>query len=71
MTNTHVPEVTSVNVTKIWNDSDNQDGLRPPVVTVELWNDTALVGTIELTNASGWKGNFTDLPVYSNGAKIN
>ncbi|MBP3791848.1 MAG: Cna B-type domain-containing protein, partial [Methanobrevibacter sp.] len=71
LTNTHVPEVTSVNVTKIWNDSDNQDGLRPPVVTVELWNDTALVGTIELTNASGWKGNFTDLPVYSNGAKIN
>ena len=31
LTNTHTPAVIDIPVTKIWNDQDNQDGLRPAV----------------------------------------
>ena len=30
------PEETSVSVKKVWNDSNNQDGIRPDSVTVQL-----------------------------------
>ncbi|MFR7388399.1 MAG: Cna B-type domain-containing protein [Blautia faecis] len=39
LTNTYAPEETSVSVRKVWNDSSNQDGIRPAVVTVQLYAD--------------------------------
>lgn len=36
ITNTHVPETTDVNVTKIWDDAGNQDGKRAKEITVKL-----------------------------------
>ena len=30
ITNTHTPEKTAVSVQKVWNDADDQDGMRPP-----------------------------------------
>ena len=35
--NTHVPAVTSVNVTKVWDDDNNRDGVRPVSVVVLLF----------------------------------
>ena len=36
VTNSHVPAVTDVSVVKVWDDADNQDGVRPGSVTVQL-----------------------------------
>ena len=71
VTNTHVPEVTDLNVTKVWNDSDNQDGVRPNNVTVYLFANGVLINSTNLTEANGWKFTFPDLDVYEDGKVIN
>ncbi len=68
--NTHVPAVTSVNVTKVWVDDDNQDGIRPSSVTVVLVADGDVVGTVTLDASNNWSASFSDLPVYSNGTMV-
>ena len=72
ITNTHIPETTQVPVEKVWNDSNDQDGLRPTNITVKLLSDgTAVSGkTATLDESNSWKYTFKDLPVYSNGTKI-
>ena len=67
--NTHTPEVTNVTVTKVWNDSDNQDGIRPSSVVVVLRGSDASERTMTL-NATSWTGTFTNLPKYENGKEI-
>ena len=37
ITNTHIPLVTSLNVTKKWDDKNNTDGKRPDVILVQLY----------------------------------
>ena len=55
-------ETTSISVTKVWNDGNNQDKLRPESVTVTLYaNGTAVAQTLTLNADNGWKGTFTDL----------
>ncbi|WP_407416085.1 Cna B-type domain-containing protein, partial [Methanobrevibacter sp.] len=63
-------EVTSVNVTKVWNDSNNKNGLRPSSITVYLFADGVLNQTVVLDESNGWSYNFTNLHVYKNGEKI-
>ena len=70
VTNVHVPETTSVNVTKVWNDQDNQDGIRPASVIVVLMGDSDVVGTATLNDNNNWYASFENLPVYSNGKLI-
>jgi len=70
VTNTHVPEVTSINVTKVWDDADDQDGVRPENVTVILVVDGVDDVSVVLNESNGWKGNFTGLPVYKDGVAI-
>lgn len=66
------PEKTKVPVEKIWNDNDNQDGVRPDSVTVNLLADGAKVEgkTLELNADNSWKGEFEDLDAYKDGKKI-
>lgn len=55
-------ETTSISVTKVWNDGNNQDKLRPESVTVTLYANGTVAGqTLTLNAANGWKGTFTDL----------
>ena len=72
ITNTHNPSTTSVTINKVWDDNDNQDGIRPTSVTVNLLADGEVVKTADVTpNADGdWTYTFTDLAEYSNGKKI-
>ena len=72
ITNKYVQQKTSVSVTKAWDDSNNNDGIRPDDVTVQLYADgTAVEGkTLTLSKDSQWTGSFTDLPVYKDGKKI-
>ena len=73
ITNTHIPETIDIPVTKVWSDSNNQDGKRPTSITVKLLaNGTDVPGkTLTLNSSNSWKGTFEDLPVYESGEKIN
>ena len=64
VTNSYTPAATSVSVSKTWNDADNQDGVRPESVTVQLYADGAVVeGKVAVLDAEGgWKASFEGLP---------
>ncbi|WP_407391978.1 Cna B-type domain-containing protein, partial [Methanobrevibacter sp.] len=69
VTNTRVVENVTVNVTKVWNDNDNQDGVRPFNITVNLVNQYGLVESVVLTGPD-WNYTFENLPKYLNGALV-
>ena len=70
ITNTHKPETTKVEGTKTWNDSDNQDGIRPDSITVNLFANGTKVDSKEVTANDNWKYSFTNLPKYAAGNEI-
>ncbi len=71
ITNTHTPGKTSVDVTKVWNDNHNQDGIRPEYITVKLLADGEDTGqTLILNDTNNWQGQFTDLDEYQAGELI-
>lgn len=65
--NSYTPGLTSVGVRKVWNDSDNQDGIRPDSITVRLLADGEVVDEQEVTSEMGWRYIFTDLDEYKEG----
>ena len=69
--NSYTPGKTSLQVTKAWEDKNNQDGVRPNSVTVRLIADGVPTDkTLTLTKANNWTGSFTDLDEYKAGKKI-
>ena len=62
--------MTSVNVTKVWDDDNNRDGVRPVSVVVNLLADGEINQTVVLDAGTGWKYTFANLLVYKNGKKI-
>ena len=70
ITNSHDPGVTSVTVTKVWDDNDNSDGVRPDSVTVNLFGDGFKVKSHAVTAADGWTYTFKYLDMYSAGMLI-
>ena len=66
VTNTHTPEVIDVKVIKVWNDVDNQDGMRPDSIEVTLSNGQK----VTLNEENEWTATLENLPVYENGEKI-
>ena len=67
--NTHVPEKTEVSVSKVWNDNDDQDGLRDEVVVV-LKADDDVAKRATLNEDNDWEYTFENLPKYKAGEKI-
>ena len=70
ITNTHTPEVTSVPVTKVWADNDNQDGMRPTSIEMQLKKNgeeyqTATLNAPETGDQNTWSYTFEDLPKYA------
>lgn len=71
ITNTHMPEITSVYVTKEWDDADDQDKIRPDSVTVRLMkNDEQYQDAVELSEKNQWTWSWQELPKYENGEEI-
>ncbi|MGN0425088.1 MAG: Cna B-type domain-containing protein, partial [Acetatifactor sp.] len=71
VTNRHTPEKTSVSVTKVWEDDDNRDGIRPASVTVKLFADGVDTGLSKTLNeGNSWAATFTDLNKKSGGTEI-
>lgn len=61
----------SVAVTKVWQDNDDQDGVRPDEITVTLLANGVETGkTLTLSEQNDWTGSFTDLDAYDGGQKI-
>ena len=70
VTNSYTPETTSVKGVKIWDDGENQDGIRPPSITVNLLANGTKIKSLEVTAANDWKFSFTDLPKYAEGSSL-
>ena len=71
ITNTYVPEQTEVSVRKVWEDADNQDGLRPASITVNLLADGKSTGkSLTLNEANQWSGKFEKLDKHKSGREI-
>ncbi|KRG11468.1 adhesin, partial [Lederbergia galactosidilytica] len=70
MTNTYTPEVTEVAGEKTWEDANDQDGIRPESITVNLLADGEKVSSEIVTATTDWSYNFTDLPKYNAGEEI-
>ena len=71
ITNSHTPATTSVSVTKAWVDGDNEDGVRPDSVTVQLKANGEPEGDVVTLNANNqWTYTWKDLAVKSAGKNI-
>ena len=72
ITNSHTPSKTKVQVTKKWDDANNQDGIRPASITVRLYKDGAPTDqTLELSEANQWHGTFENLDANAAGKALN
>lgn len=77
ITNSHTPELINLPVRKVWVDGDNQDGLRPNNVQVELFANGVTTGAIlDITKTShtsicdAWCSEFSNRPKYQDGTEI-
>ena len=70
ITNKHTPGVTAVCGVKTWDDNDDQDGVRPKSITVNLLADGEKIQSKTVTAADGWRYSFEDLPQFKDGRKI-
>jgi serine-aspartate repeat-containing protein C/D/E len=69
--NSYTPKKTSVTVTKSWNDANDQDGLRPDSVNVQLYADGQKSGdAVELNSGNKWTATWNDLPEKAAGKTI-
>ncbi|MGZ7153733.1 Cna B-type domain-containing protein, partial [Streptococcus pyogenes] len=64
-------KATSVSGQKIWEDQDDQAGIRPVSIRVNLLANGEIVQTKTVTATDDWKYNFTDLPEFESGQKID
>ena len=72
ITNTHVPSKTKVEVKKLWEDENNQDGVRPQSVVIKLFaNGLDTEKRVTLSEANNWHSTFEDLDEFENGEKIS
>ena len=60
-----------VNVTKVWNDNNNQHGMRPENVTIILFADGKKIDEIVLSDKNNWNHIFVELPMVKDGKVIN
>ena len=65
----HVPETVNVSIKSAWNDANNQDGIRPATISVQLMKDDKEEGdniNLKIDSFKTWN----NLPKYANGKEI-
>ncbi len=65
----HVPETVNVSIKSTWNDANNQDGIRPATISVQLMKDDKEEGdniNLKIASPKTW----SNLPKYANGKEI-
>ena len=71
VTNTHEIIKTSVTVTKVWADNNDQDGKRPQSIEIQLLGNNEAVATATVTGTGNeWTYTFEGLDMYANGQEI-
>lgn len=70
ITNTYTPEVFDINGAKTWDDRDNQDGIRPTSININLFANGELVKSIVVTEGKDWSYRFTNVPRNEAGEEI-
>ena len=70
VTNNHTPATVKVSGTKTWNDDNNQDGIRPSSITVNLLANGQQVASKKVSASDNWQYSFDNLAAYANGQKI-
>ena len=70
VTNNHTPATVKVSGTKTWNDNNNQDGIRPSSITVNLLVNGQQVASKKVSASDNWQYSFDNLAAYANGKKI-
>ena len=60
----------NITVKKMWNDADNQDGIRPESITINLLANGIKIATKTVTADDGWAWTFSDLAKYEDGKEI-
>ncbi|WP_126714456.1 Cna B-type domain-containing protein [Trueperella pyogenes] len=71
--NTYTPETVSVEGVKTWDDANNQDGLRPASIQVQLLANGKPHGKpveVKADEKGEWKYSFADLPKFAEGKQI-
>ena len=71
LTNSHTPETTSISGAKTWDDNNNQDGVRPSSITINLLANGTKVDSKTVTANDNWEWTFGNLDKYANGELIN
>ncbi|MBF0779381.1 Cna B-type domain-containing protein, partial [Streptococcus cuniculi] len=71
ITNSYTPKKISIKGSKVWNDANNKDGIRPSSITVHLFANGVDTGkTAIASEATGWNYSFEDLDQYQDGQAI-
>jgi len=60
----------NISGTKTWNDNNNQDGIRPSSITVNLLANGQQVASKTVSASDNWQYSFDNLAAYANGQKI-
>lgn len=69
--NSYTPKQTSVTVTKSWQDHENQDGLRPDSIKVQLYANGEKQGdVVTLTQVQNWTYTWQGLAAKQNGENV-
>ena len=64
-------EDTKISVEKVWEDNEDQDGIRPAAIKVQLYADGKASGrTVELSENNNWKYTWNDLDKQKDGEDI-
>ena len=71
ITNTHTPDVIDIKVTKVWDDIEDKDGIRPEMIEVTLFANGEKIKTIEVTKDMDWSYIFTKLFKNADGRPIS
>ena len=59
------PETVNISGSKIWKDNDDEAGMRPDSIEINLWNGEDLVATTTIDAADGWAYSFNQLAKYN------
>ena len=68
--NTRQSATVTRTVSKLWNDGDNMDSIRPAYVKINLLANGTPLKTVNLSADNNWKATWTDLPANSDGTAI-
>ena len=71
LTNIRQPELIDIEVNKVWDDADDQDGVRPDTITIYLLKDGKKLDSKEVSAEDNWSTSFTNLFKYEAGEEIN